>query len=207
MALTKVTYTDDVTVIEAQNLNDIQDEIITQEANKMPKSGGTFAGTINIDQADGTTSVQGWSELRLGNNKATGTAGNSAGNLQIYGRTTYKTEIIPSSSSPTANRVLYLPDASGTIALQNSVIEGTSFANMTSVPQYPRNVMETIRTDIASYSNGIYNVASNGGPQYFAHIGKYNNNYWAAMLQTYTDENIYFVQYANGTCKVRIVSQ
>lgn len=28
MALTKVTYTDDVTVIEAQNMNDIQDEII-----------------------------------------------------------------------------------------------------------------------------------------------------------------------------------
>lgn len=28
MALTKVVYTDDVTVIEAQNLNDIQDEVI-----------------------------------------------------------------------------------------------------------------------------------------------------------------------------------
>lgn len=28
MALTKVVYTDDITVIEAQNLNDIQDEII-----------------------------------------------------------------------------------------------------------------------------------------------------------------------------------
>lgn len=32
MALTKVTYVDDETVISAQNLNDIQDEIITIEA-------------------------------------------------------------------------------------------------------------------------------------------------------------------------------
>lgn len=31
MALTKVTYVDDVTVISAQNLNDIQDEIIAIE--------------------------------------------------------------------------------------------------------------------------------------------------------------------------------
>ena len=28
MALTKVIYTDDVTIVEAQNMNDIQDEII-----------------------------------------------------------------------------------------------------------------------------------------------------------------------------------
>lgn len=107
-----------------------------------------------------------------------------------------------------ANKVIQLKDGSDNLFPQTSpVITGTtSFANMTAVPQYPRNVMEEIRTNIANYSNGIYNVSSGGGPLYFAHIGKYNNNYWSAMIHTYaaTDSDIYFVQYANGSCQVRI---
>lgn len=34
MAFTKITYTDNVTVIPAQNLNDIQDEVIRLEEDK-----------------------------------------------------------------------------------------------------------------------------------------------------------------------------
>lgn len=80
-------------------------------------TGGTFSGDVTVDKADGTSSVEGWSSLILGNNKAAGTAGNSGGDLQIFGRTAYKTEIIHRPSSPTANRVIYIPDADGTIAL------------------------------------------------------------------------------------------
>ena len=194
MALTKVTYTDDVTVIEAQNINAIQDEIISLETVSLvaensdldtiqtpgryrlwgaytnaPKtgnmygiltvegisgaltqtyqsatatdsyfrgytnsqwyswrqfmlnSGGTFSGSVTIDRKDGTASTQGWSSLIVGNNIVTGTEGNSAGDLQIYGRTAYKTEFYSPSSSPTANRVITIPDASGTIMLDSGV--------------------------------------------------------------------------------------
>lgn len=109
-----------------------------------------------------------------------------------------------------ANKVIQLKDGSDNLFPQTSpVITGTStFANMTAVPQYPRSVMETIRTDIVSYSNGIYNISTGTGPIYFAHIGKYNNNYWSALIHTYaaTDSNIYFAFYANGDCRARIIS-
>lgn len=92
----------------------------------LPDESGTIALTnnptdITVDKADGTTSAQGWSSVLIGNNKATGTAGNSAGDLQIYGRTAYKTEFISPPNSPTANRVITIPDASGTLALTDDV--------------------------------------------------------------------------------------
>lgn len=212
MALTKVTYTDDVTVIGAQNLNAIQDEIISLETTTtvavgtdlntvttlgkyrlwgaytnapsnnalygymdvigsgtnpvqifysvlstvvayrgytnsqwyswrqlMQNSGGTFSGTVYINLEDGTTSVQGYSSLILGNNKTTGTAGNSAGDLQIYGRTDYKTEFISPPDSPTANRVIYIPDASGTIALE--IADSSTTASITSGWTATQNVV------------------------------------------------------------------
>ena len=115
--MNKVVYTDDVTVIGAQNLNEIQDAVI----DTVPKStGGTFDGDITVDKADGTSSTQGWSSVSIGNNKATGTTENSAGDLQIYGRTAYKTEFISPPSSPTANRVITIPDASGMLTLNKA---------------------------------------------------------------------------------------
>ena len=76
-------------------------------------NGGTFSGDVTVDKADGTTSTQGWSSVLIGNNKAIGTEGNSGGDLQIYGRTSYKTEFISPPNSPTANRVITIPDESG----------------------------------------------------------------------------------------------
>lgn len=47
MALTKVVYTDNVTVIYAQNLNDIQDAIIAlEQSGFLPLTGGTMTGAI-----------------------------------------------------------------------------------------------------------------------------------------------------------------
>ena len=47
MALTKRTYVDGTTVITAQNLNDIQDEIISQATNKADKTGTVSTVTYN----------------------------------------------------------------------------------------------------------------------------------------------------------------
>ena len=50
MALTKVTYTDNVTVIYAQNLNDIQDAIIALEGASAPSAVLYVAQTLTDDQ-------------------------------------------------------------------------------------------------------------------------------------------------------------
>ena len=64
MALTKVVYTDNVTVIYAQNLNDIQDAIIAlEQSGFLPLAGGTMTGAI-----------------AMGSNKITGLANGTADN-------------------------------------------------------------------------------------------------------------------------------
>lgn len=119
MALNKVTYTDDVTVIEAQNLNDIQDEIIN---NTVPKdTGGEFNGTIVIDRKNGTTTSAGYSPLIIGNNIASGNDGNSAGFVRLYGETQYYCDISSATNAPTANRQLYLPNADGVLSLVSDI--------------------------------------------------------------------------------------
>lgn len=54
MALTKVTYQDGVTVITAANLNDIQDEIISQGTNKVDKETGKGLSTEDYTTAEKT---------------------------------------------------------------------------------------------------------------------------------------------------------
>lgn len=115
MALNKVTYTDDVTAIEAQNLNDIQDEIIN---NTVPKdTGGTFKGDVTVDKNRTGTNL-GISVLTLGNDIPNGTAGNSYGVVRLYGKTDQYTNL--SAGDSTATRGISLPDASGTIMLNDN---------------------------------------------------------------------------------------
>ena len=56
MALTKRVYVDGETIITAQNLNDIQDEIISQEANKVPNTrtvnGKALSSNITLSASD-----------------------------------------------------------------------------------------------------------------------------------------------------------
>lgn len=113
--MNKVVYTDDVTVIEAQNLNDIQDAVI----DTVPKStGGTFGGNIGIDRKDGTTSATGTSSLVLGNASPTGTDKNSRGQIQIYGNGANYSVL--RAANVTANRTVDLPDATGQIMLNTT---------------------------------------------------------------------------------------
>lgn len=74
---------------------------------------------------EGTTSALGAGELKLGNNKASGTAGNKRGMIYMYGQSSGYTEIIPSNNTA-SNVQVYLPSSGGTIALTSSNITGSS---------------------------------------------------------------------------------
>ena len=64
---------------------------------------------------EGTTSVNGRGLLCLGNNKASGTAGNKFGRLRLYGNSSGYINLDATAS--TSNYTVYLPAANGTIAL------------------------------------------------------------------------------------------
>lgn len=74
---------------------------------------------------EGTTSAVGTGELKLGNNIASGTAGNKRGMIYMYGQSSGYTEIIPSNNT-TSNVQVYLPSSGGTIALTSSNITGNA---------------------------------------------------------------------------------
>lgn len=79
----------------------------------------TFSTHQSVDAAGGTTSTVGTTYLTLGNNKAAGTDKNSKGALQIYGQSSNYGLL--QATNVTANRIVELPDASGTIALTSDV--------------------------------------------------------------------------------------
>ena len=107
-----------------------------------PSSGGNISGHVRVFHTDGAAGANNNTYLQLGNNIDKSQAGNSRGVLQIFGNTTYYTNIYHGSGNPTANRTLYLPDASGTILTSGNVIiqramgigtDGQSIANNTIV--------------------------------------------------------------------------
>lgn len=59
--------------------------------------------------------------IELGNNTNDGVSGSSYGSLRIFGKNTYYTEIYDKNSILTANRELYLPNKSGTIAITDDL--------------------------------------------------------------------------------------
>lgn len=202
--MNKVVYTDDVTVIEAQNLNDIQDAIIridpdddtgksipqnadlntyttpglyfcpnsataatlinspglnagfslvvlaksTLYQTQLINSGGylyfrqrssngwsswystalleinnTFKGVLRVQQANSDTSNT-QSLVSVGNNIPEGTVGASYGGLQLFGSNDKYVFLRTPTTALGSNRTIYVPDASGTIALDN-VTTGT----------------------------------------------------------------------------------
>lgn len=98
-----------------------------------PSSGATYnipfssgVGSTNISllrndgigywTQEGTTSSVGVGELKLGNNVASGTAGNKRGMIYMYGTSTGYTEIKPTNDT-TSHIVVNLPSTGGTLAL------------------------------------------------------------------------------------------
>lgn len=87
-------------------------------------NGGRANNGIRYISLEGTTSANGYGILRLGNGSATGTAGNKYGRLELLGTGVYYVAL--TSGTPTAHRVITLPDANGTIALTSSSITGNA---------------------------------------------------------------------------------
>lgn len=269
MALNKVTYTDDVTVVEAQNLNDIQDAIIAMETvplvavnsdldtiqtpgryrlwgayTNAPKtgniygiltvdgvsgaliqtyqsatatdsyfrgytnaqwypwkqfmidSGGTFKGTVYIDREDGTTSATGTSTLWVGNNTPTGTAGNSKGQVVIYGNGANYVNI--QASNATGNRTVELPDANGTIAIQDRILKqeasvevvgnptGWVYKNITFPTPFIKQPLVSVSFYGTSYATDwtmpmIANVTATGFQMGWWQASGTKNVYWQAF--------------------------
>lgn len=81
---------------------------------------------------EGTTSADGYGRLLLGNNTASGTAGNKYGMLRIYDIQTRYVSLL-SYARLSANRTQYFPDASGTIALHDTTLWTGSLTGTNSV--------------------------------------------------------------------------
>lgn len=81
---------------------------------------------------NGTTSADGYSRLILGNNTASGTAGNKYGILRVYNTNTRYIDLLP-HSSVSANRTQYLPNANGTLALHDVTIWTGSLTGTNSI--------------------------------------------------------------------------
>lgn len=67
---------------------------------------------FTLSTLEGTTSAAGISRLKLGNNTASGTAGNKTGAIQLFSTTAYYTELRP-ISGVSANRTVYFPNETG----------------------------------------------------------------------------------------------
>lgn len=75
---------------------------------------------IKFRTLQGTSGSSGIAHLILGNDIASGTAGNKHGNLRIYSRSQYFMNVIPVNNL-TANRTFTLPDKSGTAATTDDI--------------------------------------------------------------------------------------
>lgn len=123
-----------------------------------PTTSGAATGCINdglmYNTLEGTTSAVGKSYLRVGNNKASGTAGNKQGLLRLYATSAYCSEVV---SAATAARTITLPDASGTVSLNGHTHSYLPLAGGTMTGSILAN--KTVTYNIGSQSaafNDIY---------------------------------------------------
>ena len=83
------------------------------------KSGDTMSGSLTIDKGDSSTSPT-TSDLALGNNIPSGTAGTTRGRLHLWGSGSNRT--ILRAYNSTADRTIDFPDKSGTVALTSDIV-------------------------------------------------------------------------------------
>lgn len=160
-------------------------------------SSATATGTLNKHASvsayvDADTSTTGLSRINLGNGTATGTAGAKQGVLRLYGNTAYYCDIRAESSTPTANRTIYLPSYGGTMYLPcmstSSAVGGTN--NPVYVEATGRIVAGNsfVPTTGGTFSGAVTAAASDGTTAQIANI-KYGS---AAPSGTATNGTVYF---------------
>lgn len=87
---------------------------------------------------EGTTSATGNAELGLGNNIASGTAGNKVGKIYMYGTSSGYTYIAPSNNT-TSNITVNLPSTGGTLALTTSNVASATTLSMLALSSNSNN--------------------------------------------------------------------
>lgn len=160
-------------------------------------STATATGTLNKHASvsayvDADTSTTGLSRINLGNNTATGTAGAKQGVLRLYGNTAYYCDIRAESSTPTANRTIYLPSYGGTMYLP--CMSTTSAVGSANKPVHVEATGRIVAgnsfvpTTGGTFSGAVTAAASDGTTAQIANI-KYGS---AAPSGTATTGTVYF---------------
>ena len=133
----KTTYDDTSTSLGSnrvqgaiQALKTLIDNAVTAISGKVSKSGDTMSGILNVNTDSTTqarfcksntgTSAQA-SDIVIGNNIPDGTQGASLGRIMLYGATDKYVLLRVKTGGLTDNRIIYLPDKAGTIALTNDI--------------------------------------------------------------------------------------
>ena len=142
---------------------------------------GTTAAIRQYDEAfiyqakSGTANELGNATLTLGNSTSSGTVGNKQGQLILYGSTAFKHTIV---GEPTNNRILTLPDNSGTIALTQDIPDLANWTGSTELdtvgtvttgtwngsvigPAYGGTGITSVGTGIMYGNNSAYSFISN----------------------------------------------
>lgn len=99
-----------------RGVSDVDADLTALENGKVNRSGDTMTGNLYIDRQNGTSSTVGLSQLVVGNNIPSGTAGNSRGAIVLYGEGTARGAI--SAELVTSNKSFYLPDTGGTLCVR-----------------------------------------------------------------------------------------
>lgn len=117
---------------------------------------------LRYNTYEGTTDAEGWGIIALGNNIAAGNAKNKHGVARIYSSNTGYVDLRYTSS--TANRIIYLPDANGTIALTTSnVSSATKVYSTTTNPTSDTSYAIPFHSGI---STGNKDLLNNDGIRY-----------------------------------------
>ena len=134
---------------------------------------------------EGTTDTTGEGRVMVGNGKATGTAGNGYGRIQMYGTNTGYTMITPGNNS-TSNITLTLPSAGGTLARTADKTAGWSTARTLTIGATGKSVdgtgnvswsmQEIMKGQGLNYDTACNTLYfNNAGTTYKGRVSVYNN--------------------------------
>lgn len=109
--------------------------------------------------AEGTTSAVGEARLYLGNNVASGTAGNAKGSMVIYGTNTGYTWLQPSNNT-TSNITVNLPSEGGTLARTVDAEVATATHSTVDITSSGFTSKGTKKADTMASTGNCYSLAS-----------------------------------------------
>lgn len=170
----------------------------TDLATKVDKSGDTMSGNLSIDREDGTTSVQGYSRLYLGNNIPAGTAKNSAGLLRLYGTGNKRIEFYDNGAL-TADRTVNFQDKSGVMALTSDLEPLNKHINIKPSTTGKSTLLQYIIDVVSPMSTSTYSFSADTFPDL-------PTNDWGYDVTVHNQGGLYVTaerQLSNGTIYVR----